>query len=275
MSNARTARWTFGRAFPNIRAVQLPPSSPGLPKTVRIHVNIDHVATLRNARGTTYPDPVEAARHCLEAGAHGITAHLREDRRHIRDEDVERLRSELRTLFNLEMAATDEMLAIALRVRPDVVTFVPERREERTTEGGLDVVGQRERLAKYVSSLEEASIKVSFFIAPDAAQITASAELGAHQIELHTGEYAHVEGEKAREKLEELAKAARLAHASKLEVAAGHGLTQANVVDLMAIREIEELNVGHAVVSDAVFLGLSGAVKALRKAVDKGVALRR
>jgi len=255
--------------------VQLPSDAKGLKKVVRIHVNIDHVATLRNARGTRYPDPVSAARHCLDAGAHGITAHLREDRRHIRDEDVERLRSELRTTLNLEMAATDEMLAIALRVHPDVVTLVPERREERTTEGGLDVVGQRDKIAKICAALEEASIKTSLFVAPDPAQIEASAALRVQQIELHTGEYAHASDAAEREtRLGELARAAKLGRGLRLEVAAGHGLTTANVVALMKIPEIEELNVGHAVIADAVFLGLGGAVKALRTAVDRGVASR-
>ena len=270
-----TDRFTFGIGFITIRAVQLPSDAKGLKRVVRIHVNIDHVATLRNARGTRYPDPVAAARHCLDAGAHGITAHLREDRRHIRDEDVERLRSELRTTLNLEMAATDEMLAIALRVRPDVVTLVPERREERTTEGGLDVVGQRERLAKLCAALDDASIKTSLFIAPDPAQIEASAALKVAQIELHTGEYAHAATAGEIEvRLGELAHGAKLAHAARLEVAAGHGLTTTNVLALMKIAEIEELNVGHSVVADAVFLGIGGAVKALRKAVDRGVATR-
>ncbi len=256
--------------------MQLLSDAKGLKRAVRIHVNIDHVATLRNARGTSYPDPVLAARHCLDAGAHGITAHLREDRRHIRDDDVDRLRSELRTTLNLEMAATDEMLAIALRVRPDVVTLVPERREERTTEGGLDVVGQRAKLRTLCISLEEASIKTSLFVAPDLAQIAAAIELRVAQVELHTGDYAHASTTADREKrLGELARAAALAHASQIEVAAGHGLTTTNVVALMAVHEIEELNVGHSIVSDAIFTGLGGAVAALRVAVDRGVLTRK
>ncbi|MBK8217029.1 MAG: pyridoxine 5'-phosphate synthase [Myxococcales bacterium] len=255
--------------------VQLPSNESSLPKVVRIHVNIDHVATLRNARGTTYPDPVLAARHCLDAGAHGITAHLREDRRHIRDEDVERLRSELRTTLNLEMAATDEMLAIALRIRPDVVTLVPERREERTTEGGLDVVGQKERLRAMCATLDDASIKTSLFVAPDLAQIDASAALGVAQVELHTGDYAHaVTAEERARTLGALEGAARAAAAARLEVAAGHGLTVANVVELMRISAIEELNVGHAVVADAIFSGMGAAVAALRGAVERGVRAR-
>lgn len=257
--------------------MQLPTSegSPALSSRVRLHVNIDHVATLRNARGTPYPDPVEAARRCLEAGAHGITAHLREDRRHIRDDDVARLRGELRATFNLEIAATDEMLAIALRVHPDVVTFVPERREERTTEGGLDVVRARARLEGYVARLAEASVKVSLFIAADPAQIAAAKELGVEQIELHTGDYSHASaGGPAAARLAELARGAALAHDANLEVAAGHGLTQANVVALMGIPEIIELNIGHAVVSDAVFCGLREAVRAFARAVDTGVHAR-
>ncbi len=237
--------------------------------SVRLHVNVDHVATVRNARGTPYPDPVRAAEECLAAGADGITAHLREDRRHIVDADVERLRALLsrssRT-FNLEMAATDEMVAIALRVKPDVCTLVPERREERTTEGGLDVVAGGERLARQVRALAVAGIKVSLFIAADASQIERSRAAGAVQIELHTGEYAHGhEGELAR-----LADGAKLARAAGLEVAAGHGLTQDNVPALVAIPGIVELNIGHALVSDALFLGLGAAVRAYRAAIGRG-----
>ena len=237
-------------------------------------MNIDHVATLRNARGTPYPDPVEAARLCLDARADGITAHLREDRRHIRDADVERLRASLRATFNLEMAATDEMLTIALAVRPDVVTFVPERREERTTEGGLDVAGNRDRLAYHVEALQASGVKVSLFIAPEPAQIDASAELGVEQIELHTGDYAHASGEGVEQELARLARGASRAQEARLEVAAGHGLTRANVVGLMAIPEIVELNIGHALIADAVFLSLPVAVRRMREAIDRGVAAR-
>ncbi len=233
----------------------------------RLHVNVDHVATLRNARGTLYPDPVRAAEECVRAGADGITAHLREDRRHIRDADVEGLRAHLaaaKKTFNLEMAATAEMVSIALRVRPDVCTLVPERREERTTEGGLDVVGGGAELAGRVAALRGRGIKVSLFIAADAAQIDRSRRVGAEQIELHTGEYAHGrEGELGR-----LTEGAKRAHGLGLEVAAGHGLTQDNVPALMGIPEIVELNIGHAVVSDAVFLGIAGAVRAYRAAME-------
>jgi pyridoxine 5-phosphate synthase len=229
---------------------------------VRLHVNVDHVATLRNARGTPYPDPVRAAEECLAAGADGITAHLREDRRHIVDDDVVRLRAVL--------AATDEMVGVALRVRPDTCTIVPERREERTTEGGLDVVGGGADLARRVRALTDAGIKVSLFIAADARQIERSHAVGAAQVELHTGEYAHGR----RDELARIAVGARLAHANGLEVAAGHGLTQDNVPALVAIREIVELNIGHAVVSDSVFVGIRDAVQAYRRAIELGVRAR-
>jgi pyridoxine 5-phosphate synthase len=241
---------------------------------MRLHINVDHVATLRNARGTAYPDPVEAARACLDAGAHGITAHLREDRRHIRDADVERLRGTLRTTFNLEMAATDEMIAIACKVQPDVVTLVPERREERTTEGGLEVANASATLRAHVERLHAAEIKVSLFIAADLAQVDASHALGVEQVELHTGEYAHVAGDAAAEKreLDRLAAASRRGRALGLEIAAGHGLTTKNVPALVAIQEIVELNIGHAVIADAVFQGLPGAVRAMLASMAKGRA---
>ena len=240
---------------------------------VRLHINIDHVATLRNARGTAYPDPVRGAEECLAAGADGITAHLREDRRHIKDDDVVRLSAvcaRARTTFNLEMAATDEMVGIALRVKPDVCTLVPERREERTTEGGLDVLAGGAALASRVAALVAGGIKVSLFIAADAEPIDRARALGARQVELHTGEYAH---ERAGE-LARLAAGARRAHAAGLEVAAGHGLTQRNVPALVALPEIVELNIGHAVVSDAVFVGLAAAVRAYRDAIALGVRSR-
>ena len=259
---------------------------------MRLHINVDHVATLRNARGTPYPDPIEAARICLEAGAHGITAHLREDRRHITDNDVDRLRATLRDTFNLEMGATDEMVGIACRVLPDVVTLVPERREERTTEGGLEVAHAGPSLRANVEKLRAADIKVSLFIAPDLDQVRAAAMLGVEQIELHTGEYAHAfaEGEPAsvrdlsrrtgatvpptapgaQHELDRISAAAKLGRDLGLEVAAGHGLTTRNVPALVAIKEIAELNIGHAVIADAVFLSLAGAVRAMTAAVERG-----
>jgi pyridoxine 5-phosphate synthase len=241
--------------------------------SVRLHINVDHVATLRNARGAPYPDPVRGAEECLAAGADGITAHLREDRRHIQDADVHRLAAlckKAETTFNLEMAATDEMVGIALRVKPDVCTLVPERREERTTEGGLDVQAGGDALARRIAALVAGGIKVSLFIAADADAIDRARALGARQVELHTGEYAHERpGELAR-----LAAGAKRAHAAGLEVAAGHGLTQANVTALVAIPEIVELNIGHAVISDAVFVGLAPAVRAYLDAIALGVARR-
>ena len=243
--------------------------------SIRLHVNVDHVATLRQARGTTYPDPVYAAQVCESAGADGITIHLREDRRHIVDRDVERMREAIVTLLNLECAATDEMVAIALRVKPDVVTFVPERREERTTEGGLDVAGQRAQLARKTARLREAGIKVSMFIAADSAQVDASVEVGAQQVELHTGPYAHARTAGARAAaIEAIARAANMARGRRLEVAAGHGLTRHNVIDVAAIDEIEELNIGHAIVADAVILGLPRAVRTMRAAMRRGMRRR-
>jgi len=237
---------------------------------LRLHVNIDHVATVRNARGTPYPDPVAAAQVCLDAGAHGITAHLREDRRHIRDDDLWRLRRELppATLLNMECAATEEMLGIAKELGPQVVTLVPERREERTTEGGLDVIGGGERLAGHVRALLDANIKVSLFIAPDELVVRASRNLGVQQIELHTGEYAHAASPAdVQRELGRLRHASMLGRSLGLEVAAGHGLTRDNVPALVAIPEIVELNIGHAMIADALFLSLAGSVKAMLAAI--------
>ena len=238
---------------------------------VRLHINVDHVATVRNARGVHYPDPVFAAQICEQAGADGITCHLREDRRHIRDDDVERLKIAVETLLNLEMAATKEMIAIAARIRPDVITLVPERREERTTEGGLDVLGQRSAIAEALSMAKESGIKTSLFIAPEARDVEAARDAGADQIELHTGDYCH---SPVPRELERLRSAARLGHKLDLEVAAGHGLTRHNVVAIAAIEDIEELNIGHAVIADAVMLGLGRAVRGFRAAIDRGVRLR-
>jgi pyridoxine 5-phosphate synthase len=238
---------------------------------VRLHINVDHVATVRNARGTPYPDPVFAAQVCEAAGADGITCHLREDRRHIRDEDVDRLRASVHTLLNLEMAATTEMIAIARRVAPDVITLVPERREERTTEGGLDVIGQRAAIAETVAMCRDNGIKCSLFVAADHDVLDASKEVGAEQIELHTGEYCE---DATPAQLERLRSAARHAHALGLEVAAGHGLTRHNVAAVAAIDEVAELNIGHAVVADAIFRGLGGAVRDYRAAIDRGLRQR-
>lgn len=242
---------------------------------IRFHVNIDHVATLRNARGTQYPDPVFAAQLAEQSGADGITLHLREDRRHIRDEDARRVRAAVTTLMNLEMAATEEMLGIAAELRPDVITLVPERREERTTEGGLDVIGARETIVKVAAMCREKAIKLSLFIAPDFDQIAASRAVGAEQIELHTGEYCHLTGRAQVEELQRLSSAALRASELGLEVAAGHGLTRHNVMDVAAIESVVELNIGHAVIADAVFVGLPAAIRDFREAIQRGVAERR
>ena len=241
---------------------------------IRLHINIDHVATIRNARGTVYPDPVTAAALCELAGADGITAHLREDRRHIKDDDIARLRASLTTLLNLEMAATEEMLAIADRVGPDVVTLVPERRAELTTEGGLDVAATRAAVEKVAAMCQRRKIKLSLFIAPIEEQVKLSRELGATQVEFHTGEYCHKQKEERSAELERLRRAAKLAHSLGLEVAAGHGLTRFNVLDIAAIPEVVELNIGHSVIGDAVLVGMERAVRDLRAAIQRGTSLR-
>ncbi|MBL8681337.1 MAG: pyridoxine 5'-phosphate synthase [Myxococcales bacterium] len=241
---------------------------------IALHVNIDHVATLRQARGTNYPDPVEAALVAERAGAHGITAHLREDRRHVNDRDIRVLREVVRGTFNLEMAATEEMLAIALATKPDRVTLVPERREERTTEGGLDVVTHEAHLARIVGALSERGIRVSLFIAPSPAQIDASLAVGAVQVELHTGEYAHARPHERSAFAQSLADGARHAAHKGLRVAAGHGLTLENVGPIAAIPECVELNIGHAIVSDAVISGFDRAVRAMLEAMRRARGAR-
>jgi pyridoxine 5-phosphate synthase len=243
--------------------------------SVRLHINIDHVATLRNARGTRYPDPVLAAKLCEAAGADGITAHLREDRRHIVDDDIIRLRAAVSSLLNLEMAATDEMVAIAHRVRPDVISLVPERRAERTTEGGLDVTANGPAIAAAIRMARSAGIRVSLFINPEVPVVEASAAIGAHQVELHTGEYCDV-GRRpgAANHLEKLVKAARRAHELGMEVAAGHGLNRHNVGPIVAVPEVSEVNIGHSVICDALVFGLDRAVRDLREAVDRGAGGR-
>ena len=234
----------------------------------RLGVNIDHVATVRNARGTPYPDPVQAALVAAAAGADGITAHLREDRRHITDADIARLARELAVPLNLEMAATDEMLAIALAHAPHAACIVPERREERTTEGGLDAAGQHNHLVPIVAALGAAHVRVSLFIEPDPRQIEAALRLGAPVVELHTGRYAELEGQARAEELKRLADAAALAARNGIEVHAGHGLTTGNVAAIAAIPHIAELNIGHAITADAIFLGLGEAVRAMRAAIE-------
>ncbi len=235
---------------------------------LRLGVNIDHVATVRNARGAGYPDPVRAALLAADAGADGITAHLREDRRHITDDDIARLAAELTIPLNLEMAATDEMLAIALRHRPHAACIVPEKREERTTEGGLDAAGQHNHLQHLVSELNGANIRVSLFIEPDARQIEAAIRLGAPVVELHTGRYAELGGEARTEEVRRLSDAAALAAKNGIEVHAGHGLTFDNVGPIAAIPQVRELNIGHFLVGEALFVGLDEAVRRMRDAMD-------
>lgn len=235
---------------------------------LRLGVNIDHVATVRNARGAGYPDPVKAALIAAEAGADGITAHLREDRRHITDDDIARLSAELTVPLNLEMAATEEMLAIALKHRPHAACIVPEKREERTTEGGLDAAGQREWLSPMVAKLGEAGIRVSLFIEPDPRQIEAALHLGVPVVELHTGRYAELDGEARSVELRRLSDAAALAAKNGIEVHAGHGLTYDNVAPIAAIPQVRELNIGHFLIADAVFVGLPQVVRKMRAAMD-------
>jgi pyridoxine 5-phosphate synthase len=232
----------------------------------RLYVNIDHVATVRQARRSREPDPVAAAVLCEQAGADGITAHLREDRRHIQDDDVHRLAAAVTTVLNLECAITDEMLALAETLRPPQVTLVPERREEVTTEGGLDVVGHEAAVRAAVSRLKRAGVRTSLFIAPDPAAVQVALAVGADAIELHTGQYAHAPRDAAP--LQALQHAARLAASLGLAVHAGHGLSVENVGPVAAIPEIEELNIGHAIVGRAIFVGLDEAVREVRRAMD-------
>lgn len=237
-------------------------------KDLRLGVNIDHVATVRNARGSGYPDPVRAAFLAAEAGADGITAHLREDRRHITDDDIARLSDGLPVPLNLEMAATEEMLAIALRHQPHAACIVPERREERTTEGGLDAAGQHNHLAPMVTALSDARIRVSLFIEPDPRQIAAAIRLKAPVVELHTGRYAELSGDAQTAELRRIADAAALAAKNGIEVHAGHGLTFDNVVPIAAIPQVRELNIGHFLIGEAIFDGLEPVVRRMRELMD-------
>jgi pyridoxine 5-phosphate synthase len=243
---------------------------------LRLGVNIDHVATVRNARGGPYPDPLRAARLAEDAGADGITAHLREDRRHITDTDIESLMGALGLPLNLEMAATDEMQAIALRHRPHAVCIVPERREERTTEGGLEVARDENRLAHFIAPLREAGSRVSIFIAADRRQIEAAHRIGAPVVELHTGAYceAHLEGDAAArdEELARLRDMAAFAHEIGLEVHAGHGLTYDTVKPIAAIPQVMELNIGHFLIGEAIYVGLDAAIRRMRVLMDEARA---
>ncbi|WFU28652.1 pyridoxine 5'-phosphate synthase [Bradyrhizobium sp. CB1717] len=241
---------------------------------LRLGVNIDHVATVRNARGGRHPDPVRAALLAIEAGADGITAHLREDRRHIRDEDMARLKAEISKPLNFEMAATDDMMRISLATKPHAVCLVPERRQEVTTEGGLDVVGQHNALAPYIARLSDAGIRVSLFIAADPAQIEMAARLRAPVIEIHTGAWcdAVVDGhaDKAAAEWQRILAGAKLAKAAGLEVHAGHGLDYATAETIAALPEIMELNIGYYMIGEALFVGLAETVRSMRAAMDRG-----
>lgn len=243
--------------------------TPPRPSRLRLGVNIDHVATIRNARGGEHPDPVRAAEIVAAVGGDGITAHLREDRRHIRDDDLARIQAATDLPLNLEMAATDEMVEIALRHNPHAACIVPEKREERTTEGGLDAAGQHNHLAPIVARLNDAGIRVSLFIEPDARQIEAAMRLRAPVVEFHTGRYAHVEGEERAVELRRLADAAALAWKNGIEPHAGHGLTYENVVPVAAIPQLAELNIGHYLIGEAIFTGLDPAVRRMRALMDE------
>ncbi|MBP8235116.1 MAG: pyridoxine 5'-phosphate synthase [Rhizorhabdus sp.] len=236
---------------------------------LRLGVNIDHVATIRNARGGLHPDPIRAAQIASAAGADGITAHLREDRRHIMDEDIAGLIGGIALPLNLEMAATEEMVAIALRHRPHAACIVPERREEVTTEGGLDAAGQHNHLKPLISELRAAGIRVSLFIEPDARQLDAAASLGAQVVEFHTGRYAHSEGDERAVELRRIAEAAALAVKNGIEPHAGHGLTFDNVTPIAAIPHIAELNIGHFLIGEAIFEGLGPVVQRMRQLMDE------
>jgi pyridoxine 5-phosphate synthase len=235
---------------------------------MRVAINIDHIATLRNARGGNDPDPVKAALLCEEAGAAGIVCHLREDRRHMKDDDVQRLRSVIKKKLDLEMAATAEIIGIAMKTKPDLVTLVPEKRLELTTEGGLDVIAQKKYLGEVVKQFRQNNIPVSLFIDPIDAQVRASADIGTDMIEIHTGEYAEAKTEsEMREQFQRIQEAARLGKSLKLGVNAGHGLDYENAATVAAIREIDEMSIGHAVIVRALFVGLEQAVREMVKLV--------
>ncbi len=243
---------------------------------LRLGVNVDHVATVRNARGGRHPDPVRAARIAIDAGADGITAHLREDRRHIRDDDIARLKAEIAKPLNLEMAATDEMIRIAVATRPHAACIVPERRQERTTEGGLDAAGQQAALAPAVAELRRAGIRVSLFIAAERAQIEAAVDLGAPVIEIHTGAWCDALAERRMAEAQahwlRIREGAKLAREKGLEVHAGHGLDFETAEAIAALTEIVELNIGHFLIGEAIYEGLGNVVKMMRAAMDQGRA---
>lgn len=239
---------------------------------LRLGVNIDHVATIRNARGIRHPDPVRAAGLAVRAGADGITAHLREDRRHISDEDIASLSDVLSVPLNLEMAATDEMLEIALRHKPHACCLVPEKRQELTTEGGLDVAGQHNRLKHYIDELNGAGVRVSLFIDPDEDQLDAALSLGAPVTELHTGAYCDLSGDPQREELERIRRAAQYGSSKGLEMHAGHGLSYDTVTAVAEIPELVELNIGHFLIGEAIFHGLEASIAEMRRLMDEARA---
>ncbi|VAV88410.1 Pyridoxine 5'-phosphate synthase [hydrothermal vent metagenome] len=239
---------------------------------IRLGVNIDHVATIRNARGGIHPDPVKAALLAVQSGADGITAHLREDRRHIFDRDIDRLMAELTVPLNLEMAATEEMLGIALNHKPASACIVPEKREELTTEGGLDVVGAYEHLVSFVQRLRDAKISVSLFIDPDEDQIRASKKIGADKVELHTGTYVDKTGAERGAELDRLRRGAALCESLNMEVHAGHGLNYDTVADIAAVPQFTEFNIGHFLVGEAIFIGLKESLRQMRRYMDEGRA---
>ncbi len=236
---------------------------------LRLGVNIDHVATVRNARGGAFPDPVRAAILAEQSGADGITAHLREDRRHISDDDIARLTATIKIPLNLEMAATDEMLAIALKAKPHAVCIVPEKREERTTEGGIDVFGQFARLQPIVARLVAAGIRVSMFVEPDRKQLDASRSLGAPVVELHTGAYANAQGAEREKLLKHIHNAAEFGADLGLEIHAGHGLTYDNVKAIAAIPHVRELNIGHFLIGEGIFAGLAESIQKMRTLMNE------
>jgi len=236
---------------------------------LRLGVNIDHVATIRNARGGEHPDPVRAAHIAADAGADGITAHLREDRRHITDRDIDRLMAEIALPLNLEMAATEEMLEIALRHRPHAACIVPERREERTTEGGLDAAGQHNHLTYFVDKLGAANIRVSLFIEPSERQVEAALRLRTPVVEFHTGRYAHAQGDDRSTELKRISDCAALAVKNGIEPHAGHGLTFDNVIPVASIPQVAELNIGHFLIGEAIFTGLDASVRQMREMMDE------
>jgi len=240
--------------------------------SLELGINIDHVATVRNARGTSYPDPILAARIAEEAGADLITLHLREDRRHIKDADLFALRPLIRTRMNLECAITPEMLAIAVQVRPQDVCLVPEKRTEITTEGGLDVITHCDQVRLAIQQLQAAGIRVSLFIDPDPRQIDVAKELGAHVIELHTGAYADAQGDRQSSELRRIIEAARHAKNLGFRVNAGHGLNEQNVQPIAKIPEISELNIGHAIIAEAIFKGLPNAIRDMRRLMNEARA---